>query len=387
MAATTRTISSFVATAVAVLLAGACDENDTTEPEIDDVAQSWYFTDARGLNEAGVVVGRAQRMWLPTPGDTVWQTRAAMWTQQGGLEVLPLPAGFDEAYAKDVNDAGQILVTAVDTPSYTYSAHLWHDDTWTALGDFHPVALGEDGTVVGYRVEDYRHIPVRLAPGGALEDLDAMLGIGACGAARQAAPRDVAGDIVVGNTLDNGVAMHSEAVAVIGSEASLLFTECGFPPQSTAEGVNASGWIVGWNGATTTAYLRKPGEEPQSLGALPGHTDSWGVSCAFEVSDDGWIAGSSHGPEGTHAVRWTPAGQIQDLGRGTALEINDAGMAVGAQTYAPVGPVVVWLTDGTRIELAGPNGTPGTDDWRPLGSHRAQLSRQAAMSIPCAGGH
>ena len=373
--------------AAVVLLVGACEES-STEPR-ENVAESWLFFAALAVNGDGVVVGTANRKRELGEGDTVWEVRVATWTQAGGLHVLPLPDGVDAAMGVDVNDAGQVLAVAVDTPSYTFSAHLWSGGGWSPLGMFYPTALGEDGTVVGFWRENPSaqiNLPVRVAAGGTKETIDELLVTGSCGVTTTAIPKDVSGGVVVGNTQIQGSGYWLEAVALEASSATLLFgtEECHLSNESTADGVNESGWIVGWSGGLTTAYVQKPGSPPVSLGALPGYTDHWGVSCAYGVSDAGWIAGSSYGPSGDHAVRWNPAGEIEDLGLGLAFAVNDDGMTVGLpEVGGYYDPAVVWLPDGTRLELGGPNGTVGELDWRSPDGVRAYGAPAVPNSWPC----
>jgi probable HAF family extracellular repeat protein len=153
-----------------------------------------------------------------------------------------------------------------------------------------------------------------------------------------------------------GVAIGlNDAGQVTGSEFGLVTSDDDFKPYrwSTATGavklvgccdsewgndINDAGTVVGV--AQTNALLGNRGwvATGTSLTALPilsgGDVES--SSGAIAINNSGQIVGVSPAPSFTnHAVLWSSAGAIQDLGtlggsNSTAIDINDAGQVIGS---------------------------------------------------------
>ena len=149
--------------------------------------------------------------------------------------------------------------------------------------------------------------------------------------------------------------------------------------ESTARGVNAQGWVVGWSSRIGRAYLWKSPDDIAVLEPLAGAKPSRGMSCATAIREDGVVVGSSADSEGRRrAVVWDENGVPTDLGYGEAVAINAGGMMVGRTTLQQ--HAVVWLADGTRLDLAGPRGTTlvATSVRSP-----PQNASGSSMSLPC----
>lgn len=109
---------------------------------------------ATGINSRGTVVGNA---WLPDANDGRNNEHAVVW-QDGLVVLLGEPPGFLSTQAEAVNDLGQILVRASTWAIFPESAHefkqksyLWRDGQWQAiegLGIAH--SLNNHGQVVGW---------------------------------------------------------------------------------------------------------------------------------------------------------------------------------------------------------------------------------------------
>jgi len=109
----------------------------------------------------------------------------------------------------------------------------------------------------------------------------------------------------------------------------------GFQPLSDSSpsipyGINDSGQVTGQvgEGASARAFLWSQSGGMQDLGTLPGG----GASGGSAVNASGQVAGWAYDSANTlHGIRWTAAGDMQDLG-GTntlAMGITDSGAVIG----------------------------------------------------------
>jgi hypothetical protein len=316
------------------------------------------------VNAGGVVVGTARRLVRVGGTDsTRTEWKAAYWSQGTGLRLV---AGLDVLI--DINDNGVgvgTLTTAEGVRSYQ-----WNGFTTVELGAFNVTALSGNGTAVGYTTQDQprRVDAVRATPGNVLP----FPGFGGMPAGSYAA--DVQGDIVVGTV---GMQWLEAFVWTPAAGAQRLFAD---DHESIASAVNASGTIVGWSGELRGAFRRAPGGQIEALQALPGAPTHWGRTCAWGVSNVGVAVGISDSPTGRRAVKWLQDGTLVELGAGYPRAINDAGLIAGNQQPFG-GHVIVWLPDGRRFPLGGPDGTVGEpSDWLPGSAPGPPAS---SMSGPC----
>jgi uncharacterized membrane protein len=217
--------------------------------------------------------------------------------------------------------------------------------------------LDADGSIVGgIEFEAGEWTPMIATPSGSGSSVE-LYGwreVGSCGETTSAAPSDIAGDLVVGST-------HGTPEAFVWSDvagAVLLFEyECGAVLRSTTTGINTAGDVIGWSEELDLSYVRQAGGAPIGLDGAPGAQGA-ARSCAYGISDAGWIAGMSVTTNGDRAVRWSPSRVPEDLGPGIALDVNDSGMTVG-YSWPDRSHAIVWTAGGTPLELGGPNGTAG----------------------------
>lgn len=176
--------------------------------------------------------------------------------------------------ASDVNDAGTIVgASSSGTDVPRGRAGRWEDGVFTDLG--HGIALGinNHGHIVGQSYDNYRGF---LYEDGAMQDL---------------------------GSLGTPIGMESWASAI-----------------------SDNGWIVGSSDVapfpSRRAVLWATGQTID-LGTFGGKSSS-----ARAVSDTGIVVGdATDADQASHAFCWD--GRLHDLGRGSAADVNSAGLIVG----------------------------------------------------------
>lgn len=130
-------------------------------------------------------------------------------------------------------------------------------------------------------------------------------------------------------------------------------------PESTAEDINAAGWIAGSSSNDydeTRPFLWKPGQGMLDL----GHLDNKGYTNAYAINSTGVVVGTSTrdneaGNNRTHAFRWTANGGMQALGAehdySWAYDVNDAGWVAGAAGTWPEEHAYIWDPAGKGIHI------------------------------------
>jgi probable HAF family extracellular repeat protein len=252
------------------------------------------YSEPRGVNDLGQVVGMST-----SPNTTTQQYQGFLWTPGQGMIDLGVPQDPDDltlvywgAPAYGINNAGQIIV---DCWVGEYSrAWVYQDGAWTKLkravdwGNTKAYAINQKGQIAG----------------GTHFNVEGHLEWQAC--------------------VWDSVAALPRPLGTLGKSPS------------TGRAINNNGWVVGESGKldnSTHAFL-STGGPMQDLGPLIENGGSW----ATGINDAGWIAGhaSKSFSFGT-AVRWSPAGVIENLGNvivgnpnsSSAIAINNAGQITG----------------------------------------------------------
>ncbi|MFI1093816.1 S8 family serine peptidase [Streptomyces sp. NPDC020917] len=254
-------------------VAGSQQSGGRSVPVRWDAATGVTALDNGGAT-SGYVLGQSRTAGYAAGQLTIGgQTHGGLWDAGGKLTVLPLPDWkayrFDRAFA--VNDSGTVVGNAtgyVTDPATGRQTEVNDAFAWTAAGGFRalphltgsaqltePLAIGDDGTVVGHSSVDGNRRAVKWAPDGTLTDLGTLPG----------------------------------------------------KADSYAQAVNASGEIVGTSG--DDAFVLRPG------GTMTRLPDFGFDAHALAVNDAGWIAGTAEtAPDETTAVVWDPQGRMYDLG-------------------------------------------------------------------------
>jgi len=108
---------------------GLIDLGDLVEPAGDH----WYFTEAVGINDNGMVIGSSQRGW----GAFIWNPETSDMTPLGGSE------------AADINSQDEVIVNSIDGEGNFVSTHLWRDGTSIPIPGDKSNDINERGQVVG----------------------------------------------------------------------------------------------------------------------------------------------------------------------------------------------------------------------------------------------
>ena len=259
---------------------------------IRDLGSLDSFSHARAVNELGQIVGESTNDDFRNPRATLWENGTM--TDLGNL-------GGGEAFANDVNEAGQIVGASLDASGYQ-RAFLWQNGVMTDIGvppGASAVAINDKGQIAGTMNGGRQGF---LWDHGTITDL--------------------------GNLGGQGV---------------------------YASGINNEGQIVGWSydrsGSINRPFLWQNGTMTD-LGTPTGWT--WGL--AVDINDAGQVAGYGFNATGfTRALLWSQ-GQITelgDLGSGisTANGINNAGMIVGTSFTAKSDKHAFRWQDGVMSDL------------------------------------
>lgn len=168
---------------------------------------SVLISEARDINDAGVVVGAAETgLSAPAP-----RRLAFRWTQATGMVALPVPPNTLISEADAINSAGQI-VGYIQPNEGPPRAALWTGGTFVDLGVL-PGApnsrawdINTSGVVVGVSPDEFPAIRAfRWTQSGGIAPLPALSGSPSGGIPSQAQGINDAGDVVGGATVSSTV--------------------------------------------------------------------------------------------------------------------------------------------------------------------------------------
>jgi probable HAF family extracellular repeat protein len=233
---------------------------------------------ARAINNSGQIAGSS--------GGAILDSRPFRTSSPRAIEVgdnlAPNLTGVNAtAYAADINDAGQVVISSGRVFAYRTTPGGKLDDAanvGTLRGQTTPFAINNRGQVVGTSgVVTATVVPehaFRTGPDAAINPLTDDLGtLGG----RDSVARDVndAGVVVGGSAVAGNVGLNHAFVYIDGEGMLDLNARLAGPlpagwSLALAEGINNSGQIVGWayDGQTTHAFLLTPVPEP-AFGPLP----------------------------------------------------------------------------------------------------------------------
>jgi probable HAF family extracellular repeat protein len=295
---------------------------------------SFVYTEARGINASGQVVGS---------GEATGFVQTAFLYSNGTMTRLgTLPGGL-WSYGLGINASGQVVGSSDSTSGTSSADHafLYSHGTMTDMGTLLPwrysTALGINaaGQVVGasYDVTNPNSGHAFLYANGTMRDLGVLPGWNS-----STAERINDNGQVVGLLYRNGA-----QDAFLYSNGSMTDLGSGW-----ASDINNNGQVVGYSGALGHAFLYSHGTTVD-LGTLGGGS-SWGrgINATGQVVGDSLTAANEH-----HAFLWSStSGVTQDLndlipsGSGWTLQdawaINDAGQICG-NGINPMGQTQAYL--------------------------------------------
>jgi hypothetical protein len=271
---------------------------------------------ANGLNDWGEVVGET--------GAPDSLSVAFHWQVQRGLTQLVIP-GTTGSGASAVNNNGEVAIT-VFYPDFSYKAARW---SWN--GDVHVLPLLSNWSL------PLPDSTPNCSP-AAINDQNVMLGV--CS--------------VIGLSQDVVTVWTAAGRPdVVRAGASPLF---GFPYGLTDGGIGVGdGVVAGGRAGAFAGPIGGGGVIFLPITSVPGAFDAEAMGVNDSGSVAGWISIATN-PACTHAVIWTAAHTVRDLGLcGSSNAIDDNGVVAGTatdsvtrQTYA-----FVWTADSGARRLPG----------------------------------
>ncbi|MBT2209526.1 hypothetical protein [Actinomadura sp. NEAU-AAG7] len=263
---------------------------------------------ATAVNDQGVIAGYSN-----TAKGTY---HAVRWNPTGGITDLGLLPGGTYSYAHGINNRGEIVGYA-NTANGTDRAVRWAPNgAITDLGTLpgrsggYAAAINDTGAVVGYTpIQAGVFHAVRWKPGGPVSDLGTTSPLGST----TAAAINKSG-VVAGTTFEGSQGRDYQAVTWAAGSTKLVALPPlpGGGPHSSAEGVSDKGLIVGYSQSDRNvpniypihaALWARGAATPTDLGTLTG---AGGQSLANGVNATGTIVGASttSTPGDNQAVLW-----------------------------------------------------------------------------------
>jgi uncharacterized membrane protein len=289
---------------------------------------------ALGINQAGTVVGYIL-------DSATFYDRPISWSEGTGT-ILPLPPGFFNGYANDVNDSGvvcgQVWVHDSGLPlafRRTGSAYTVLSTLDAQIAEGIGLRVNNSGVIAGLSYTnhspDYRHATIwddtTLVDLGSLSGSSFAMDINDSGL--------VAGIYSAATSFPRSFIYRDHTMIDLGSIPGYDYSQ--------ANGMNSKGWIVGNLTGTSGqgAFLWRPDSGMKPLTVPAGYLKP----TATAVNDLGVVAGRAFvaNPAGTvHPVIWKD-GVMTDLNAflppsasfGDVSDINNAGQIVG-YFYAPL---------------------------------------------------
>ena len=278
---------------------------------------------ALGINSGGQIAGWGM---LPISG----------FVDSGGtLTQLPFLANGTTAQADAVDNAGEIA--GYSNGPINNHATIWKNGvaydlaaaggpTWLAGDSTTITALSNNGLAVGnlFPTSSLSFYSKYSISGGVLTstttDLYAALGLGYPAALTALGVNDE--NQIVGN-ISNGAGSYGFLYTIGSAQVDLPLLGSG--TQASAQGINDSGWVVGWSytdSADTTkhAFLYHDGAMTD-LNSLINPASGWTLTSAQAVSNTGYIVGTGTIGAQTHAFLLAPlAGDANLDGH---VDVND----------------------------------------------------------------
>jgi probable HAF family extracellular repeat protein len=276
-------------------------------------------TSGVSINFGGVIAGISEEIF-PKDGDLYEDQKATIWQNGNAINVEDLvlfDPVMDPRSATDINDPGQIVGYAREFagPPHKPLGFLASGGKLTDLGDLNrPEAIGSEGTIVGWRVDNEDADQAHMWFNGVLTSLHDHRNIEG-DTSRAWAVSD--SDVVVGDAMFEAGGVVAPAVWVGGAPSPVI--DASTP--GTARAINAEGVILGWIG-NGEGFVRTGQSVRMLIDSIPQGL-GWEKLTAYDINAAGRIVGSGvRNGETGHAFLLIPMCAADFNGDG-ALSILD----------------------------------------------------------------
>lgn len=359
----------------------------TVAPPLDLGTLGGSNSEARGINDIGQVVGKAD----PIDG----HPHAFLW-ENGVMTNLEEPNCCTMSYAADINNAGQVVGTTEDYAER--NAVLWENGISTDVGlaaiggQAYGVSINNAGETVAIISTENMEMHGVIWKEGVLTDLGNLGEFGGT----------VGGINDAGQVVGAKVTESSNPHAFLWENDAITYLDDLGANQSSAFGINYSGQVVGTLSPASDIWhpILWTDGEVVDLGTLGGNRGS-----AFKINDAGQIVGVSETADGSnHGFLWEDGIMVDlDAPGGTeseAIDINNNGQIVGSITTASGAKhAVLWqigapfgivqapprVADEVAAPTLAPTFTPNADTQAPPEPIDVTVPAEALVPTPTIG--
>ncbi len=281
--------------------APGCDNDGGVDP-MTNIGETFqhYFSQARGVNSTGLVVGFA---FLDSNNG-----HAVAWDNYGSLLLDLGTLGGSASLANGVNDNGEVVGEAFLPGDTSFHAFVWDPDNGMqdlgSLGGYGSCAqdISESRIVVGWSLTDTGE--QRAFWWDADDGMTDLPTLG--GTQGNAQAINDQGQIVGCSNIGGDSETHA-ALWTLGGELTDLGTLGG--SIGVAHSINSNGVVVGYStlpDGVRHGFIWHKAHPMRDLNSLIEDGSAWTITEANCINDNGWIAATATDGGATHAVLLLP---------------------------------------------------------------------------------